>query len=567
MNRYGIPEPILEDFRNHMAVCFKAMGLDPPTKAQYAIGEALQYGPSDMQLQAGRGFGKSVITACLTTWWLARDPETTIMVVSASADKAMEFVSMVRTQLELVPYLKHLIPKKEDKDNLFGFDVGCKQKVTQNPSVIARGITAQLTGKHSEYLIFDDVEVENNSNSEVQRDKLLRRVLEAEQIRNQGGRIIFLGTPQTEDSIYNKFKDVYPTVKFPAEIPDRSDPMDCDCVAPWVMQLEGNAGDPTQPERFPRNVLDERLAKIGPRLYALNYKLQTALADQNKYPLKLRDLIVLDLDRNMLPAEIVWQGQAPATGVKNFGMAGDWLCEPMYVGKEFIPPQYIGAFVDPSGRGEDETVCVIAAALNGRVYILDIKAWNEGYEDTTLMGIINLAAKYRVKEIVCEDNMGDGMFTRLLQVKAGIFIPGIGITGKKVGIMMKERRILDALEPLFSNHKVIIDRQAISEEKTQRQITRMCRVKGALAHDDRVDALAFACEHMKGFFMSDPEMDLKSYQEREMTKMLERFEGNPRLMPGEYGLSGCLKHLDPPQTPKQRPSPWSLFNNNKRRGI
>lgn len=564
----SIPGSVLEDFRNHMFVCFKAMGLGTPTPAQYAIGEALQYGPPDMQLQAGRGFGKSVIVACLVTWWLCKDPDSTIMVVSASADKAIEFVSMCRTLFDLVPYMAPLKPQDNDRDNLFGFNVGAKTRTTQDSSVSARGITSQLTGKHVEYLVFDDVEVENNSATEPQREKLLRRVLEAEQIRNRGGRIVFLGTPQTEDSIYNKLRDGYPTVKFPAEIPDRLSPIECKDVAEWVINLSGDAGDPTQPERFSRDVLDERLARIGPRLYALNYKLQTALADINKYPLKLKDLLVCDLDRDNLPAQLIWQGQTPLKGVRSFGMTGDWVCEPMHTGTEYMPPERVTAFVDPSGRGDDETTMCVMAVLNGRIYVLALEGWSEGYSDSTLYNIINLAAAYRVTDIICEDNYGDGMFTRLLMGKMNVMMPGVSVIGKKVPQVQKEKRILDTLEPLFASHKIVFDTKAINHEQTQRQITRMCHEKGALAHDDRVDVLAFGAEHLKTHVHVDPLEALAKYHRDAQEKLEKRFEGQFRLQPGDLGSSGCcivVTPSNPVQMHKQ--SPWDIYKypNNSRR--
>ena len=77
----NIPSEMLEDFRNHVWACFKYLGLGDPTPAQYAMADALQKGAKDMQLQAGRGFGKSVITSCLASWFLLKDPNSTIMVV------------------------------------------------------------------------------------------------------------------------------------------------------------------------------------------------------------------------------------------------------------------------------------------------------------------------------------------------------------------------------------------------------------------------------------------------------------------------------------------------------
>ena len=111
------PTEMLEDFRNHLWACFKHLGLGDPTPAQYAMAERLQSFATDMQLQAGRGFGKSVITACLASWFLLRDPNATIMVVSATGNKAAEFISMTRKILDLVPYCEHLRPGDNTTDN------------------------------------------------------------------------------------------------------------------------------------------------------------------------------------------------------------------------------------------------------------------------------------------------------------------------------------------------------------------------------------------------------------------------------------------------------------------
>ena len=297
----NIPQEMIDDFRNHLWACFKYLGLGEPTAAQYAMADALQNGPTDMQLQAGRGFGKSVITACLASWFLLRDANTTIMVVSATGNKATEFISMTRKILDLVPYCEHLRPGDHTTDNAFAFNVEARTKIGQDKSCFARGITSQITGSHADYVIGDDIEIEGNCETANARDKLMNKVAEFEQIRNVGGRVIFLGTPQIKDSIYNQLKSGYKVTKFPAVIPDVTNPTECEDVNEWVLQLSGEPGEPTQPERFPMEVLMERMAKIGPKLFALHYKLDTSLADFEKFPLRLSDLIVIDVHPDICP--------------------------------------------------------------------------------------------------------------------------------------------------------------------------------------------------------------------------------------------------------------------------
>ena len=100
------PQEVLEDFRNHLYFSFKYLGLGEPTAKQYAIANRLQEKEIDFILQAGRGDGKSVIMASYVSWMLLKDYNTTILVLSATADKAIKFVSQVRNILTLVPYMK-----------------------------------------------------------------------------------------------------------------------------------------------------------------------------------------------------------------------------------------------------------------------------------------------------------------------------------------------------------------------------------------------------------------------------------------------------------------------------
>ena len=91
-----VPEEVLEDFRNHLFFCFKYLGIGEPSPLQYAMAHRVQNGPRDFQLQAGRGAGKSTVVAIFASWLLLKDPNTTIMVISAGQDKAISFISQVR---------------------------------------------------------------------------------------------------------------------------------------------------------------------------------------------------------------------------------------------------------------------------------------------------------------------------------------------------------------------------------------------------------------------------------------------------------------------------------------
>lgn len=216
----NVDNDVLGDFRNHMFMCMRYLGLGEPTRLQYAMAYRLQHGPESFQLQAGRGAGKSVLTSMFVSWLILRDPNSTIMVLSATGNKAIEFISMTRNVIAMVPYCQHLIPGPNTKDSAFGFNVESRTKIGQDLSVFARGISGQITGSHADWAIIDDVEIEGNSNTADAREKLIHKTLELEQIRNVGGGIRILGTPQSSESIYKKMRAYYPVHKFPAVMPD-----------------------------------------------------------------------------------------------------------------------------------------------------------------------------------------------------------------------------------------------------------------------------------------------------------------------------------------------------------
>ena len=554
----NIPQEMVDDFRNHLWACFKYLGLGEPTAAQYAMADALQSGPTDLQLQAGRGFGKSVITACLASWFLLKDPNTTIMVVSATGNKATEFISMTRKILDLIPYCEHLRPGDHTTDNAFAFNVEARTKIGQDKSCFARGISAQITGSHADYVIGDDIEIEGNCETANARDKLLSKVAEFEQIRNVGGRVIFLGTPQIKDSIYNQLKSGYKVTKFPAVMPDISLPVECEDVNEWVLQLSIEAGEATQPERFPMEVLMERMAKIGPKLFALHYKLDTSLADFEKFPLRLSDLIVIDVHPDVCPEKIVWSSSKPMRGVPLFGLSGDLIYEPMWISEEYVPYKQTVMYVDPSGRGEDETAVCVASFANGYVIIHELIGYAGGYEKGVLKKIARLALEYGVKQICVESNFGDAMYCQLLapvvsDICGRVLIEDYRVSGRK------EARIIEALEPVMSTHRLIFDRRAISQEETQKQITRIFDKRGALPKDDRVDVLAAAVSHWADMLATDVDQIIASNQEKERQDVVKTWLSDDRRM-GLWAnhVSGACVNISNHVPPDPNKRKWGL---------
>jgi len=515
----NVDPDMVMDFRNFLYVAMKYLGMGEPTRLQYAMAYRLQYGPESFQLQAGRGAGKSVLTSIFTTWLLLRDPNTVVMVLSATGNKSTEFISMTRNTIALVPQLAHLIPGPNTKDSAFGFNVESRTRIGQDASVFARGISGQITGSHADWVIMDDVEIEGNANTAEAREKLLQKVWEIEQIRNVGGGIRILGTPQSSESIYKKMREAYACHKFPAVMPDPDifgQIQDCDEFI-YELQAEGlGIGKATQPERFDDELLQSRLLKVGPTLYSLHYNLDTSLADADKFPLRLADLVVLDLDKDVHPEKIVWSSK-PTKEYTSYGLQGDFITEPMYISNEYKNYQQTIMTIDPSGRGRDETAVVVASAGNGYIFIHECIGYEGGYELPFLKKIAKVVNEYpNLNLIRYEENFGDGMFGNLLRPVIGEMCPRpVGIEGYTV-FGQKEERILAAMEPVMGAHRLVMSPRSIKQEETQRQMTRLYRERGALSHDDRIDALAATVQYFEESLGVDVDKAVEAAKQRRL---------------------------------------------------
>ena len=524
---------LVTDFSFYLDYIYMNIGLPRSTPLQQRISQILGDNPSRLILEAARGTGKSWIGAIYTTWRLLRNPEEKILVVSGSGAKAQEIATFIRRLFEDVPILRPLRPTKEQRDSIIAFDIkGCKVAIA--PSVSCLGITSQITGKRASLVIADDVEIPSNSMTEVMREKLINRTQEFEAllIPDMPSSIIYLGTPQSMESIYNKLD--YPTKVLPAQVPE--DPMMYEGkLDDWIL-LQGKAGEATDKVRFPNEVLLERQAGMGAAGYKLQYMLDTTLSDSEKFPLKQKDIMVLPLDKKEAPATVTYTGSKEyALDIPNIGFTGDRLHRPIRVSKDYLPYDKIIMSIDPSGSGTDETTWCVLGILSGNVYVLDWGGTKLGYSEEALMILALKAKEYKVNEIVPEKNFGSGMFTELfrkvlIKVYPCTIIDDFNVKGQK------ETRILNNTIPLFTNHQVIFNETVLRDEiewvqsnpvenmqySLIYQFTHATYDKGAIPHDDRLDAMAIAFQYVSDMVIVDANKRLKEIKEKEMEEWLNK---------------------------------------------
>ena len=535
------------DFVFFLFVLWKALSLPVPTRCQIDMAKKLSAGDNRrFILQAFRGIGKSFITCAFVVWKLWNNPDLKFMIVSASKERADANSIFIKRIIDLMPQLQELKPKQGQRDAVISFDVG-PAKPDHSPSVKSVGITGQLTGSRADILIADDVEVPNNSATQAARDRLSELVKEFDAILKPGGTIIYLGTPQNEMTLYRELEGRgYTTTIWPARYPrDRKDWQSYgDRLAPMLQaelaeDPESFYWRPTDEVRFDDTDLKERELSYGKAGFALQFMLNPNLSDAEKYPLKLRDLIVADLDPASSPMVYQWlpNPQNKREDVPNVGLMGDSYHTYQTVGSAFSSYTQKILVIDPSGRGKDETGYAVLYQLNGYIFAMEVGGMRGGYEDSTLEALAKIGRKWKVNEYVIEGNFGDGMYLELFKPVAARIHPAAVTEVKSKG--QKELRICDVLEPIMGSHRLIVnaaaivqDYQSASDKDGVRnpiyslfyQMTRISRERGALAHDDRLDALAIGVQ----FFVESMAKDANK-GEREVTEeWLEEQMENPR---------------------------------------
>jgi len=531
------------DFRNFAHVVWLHLELPPLTPVQNDMCVYLQNGGERTQILGFRGVGKSYITAAYVCWLLWIDNEKKILILSAGRDRADAFSIFTRNLIRDVPFLKHMEPDKSKGERATQnvFDVA-GVKPSGSPSVKSVGITGQITGSRADVIIADDIEVVSNSATHDLREKLARLVTELDAVIKPNGKIVYLGTPQTELSLYNSlYTKGYGMRIWCSRVPTEKEADSYGAkLAPMIrdMMKTKDAGTSTDPLRFDDEDLAKRELSYGRSGFALQFQLDTSLSDGDKFPLKISDLIIGSWS-GKLPEEVYWSNN-PVNVLKdipNVAMAGQKYYAPEKLSEERGDPQMTILSIDPSGRGKDETGYTVLQLLNGNMFCPKFGGISGGYSDDALGQLANIAKAYKVNKIVVESNFGDGMFTQLLKPHVTRVYP-CEIEENHV-TAQKELRIIDALEPVMNQHRLIFDQKTIQDDYDSArasyspdkapqymlfyQLSRLSKERGSLRHDDRLDALAQGVNYFLDYLDVNQEFQKNERKSESVDRMLDKF--------------------------------------------
>lgn len=553
------------------------------TPVQFDIGEFLQHGGRYIMIQAQRGQAKTTITAIYAVWCLIHDPKHRVIIISAAGDKANEIAKGIINIINAMPILECMRPDRNagDRTSTEAFDLHYTLRGdNMNPSIKCMGITSNLQGKRADLLIADDIESSKNGTTQTQRNQLLHLTRDFSSICTDG-RIVYLGTPQTIDSIYNTLPGRGFTVRiWPGRFPTVTEELEYGgALAPFITtQMQHNPelrtgggilGDEGQPidVRLSEAVLQEKELDQGPAYFKLQHMLCTKLADSERFPLKSRNLIFMHLNPEEVSGKITWQPK-PELMIPPF--AGSNLQEefyrPMHTLSEMFPYGGRMMYVDTAGGGQngDETAAAVTFFLHGYVFLMDVKGFPGGHRDDVFEGLSALAYKWGVNIVQVEKNFGNGAFAQTWRPimdkyfidtsggskSAGPFVEDVWESGQK------ELRIIENLEPIMARHSLIVNEHLLQQdvESVQKyaidkrctymlfhQLARITRDRGALMHDDRLDAVAGAVRYWVNRINQDADKVMQQRQQEDIMKFFIDPFGHNKQATGITGLNAFTK--------------------------
>ena len=557
------------DFRDFLYdVIHGLMGFDC-TDNQIDMAVWLALGPKFRMIQAQRGQAKTTATAAYAVWRQIHDPSTRVLIISSGDTMAQEISNWVIQIMTGMPELRCMLPDRAlgDRASVKAYDIHRDLKGPEkSPSIACVGITSNLQGKRADVLIADDIESSKNSATDVQRQRIVHLSRDFTSICSNGD-IIYLGTPQSIDSVYNGlpgrgfqiriWPGRYPTVTEEENYGEHLAPLIRDAMRadPTLRSGGGPMGDrgkPTDTVILGEDILTAKEIDQGAAYFQLQHMLDTRLSDAERFPLKISKIIFTTINGDTAPIQIHAQ-QAPANLIhtpSDFPIL-DKFYRAAAFGSEFGSFQGTHMYVDPAGGGQngDETAYAVTRFMAGKVFILASGGVKGGLDAGPLAELTAIAMKYKPQQIDIEKNYGNGALSSVWQptlLKSHVCqIEDVWESGQK------ELRIIDIMEPLIGSGRLVADERLIEDDweackkyptelqqsySLWHQLSRITRERGALFHDDRLDALAGSCRFWVEYLAQDEDKSRHVAQQKAYADLIKDPLGNGRPMPGHHNM-------------------------------
>lgn len=565
---------LLTDIRFFMAALWLAIGSDneqgtgvaPLTEIELEMAEYLANGPRRRVTLGTRGIGKTYIECGVICYKWNRDPNRKILAISKSQEAVNKTSTLLKHWLDTVPFLQHLKPRKGKRDSLTSFDVGGSNTGRQ-PSLFILGIGGQVDNNRGHTIWCDDVETLKNSMTLQSRQELRRACGNLAFCQfpdippDRGGpadgiETVYTLTPKHEETLAKDLmEEGFDVRAYPLCVPapdEKNFPL-APAVQDAIKAGRFRKSDGCLlPHRFTEE--DVEVLKAKRHLYLRECQLVMTLGESERYPLKLKDFIVFDMNNDTAPVFLSWGtrtgdgstdcdggmlGEVQKPNIRSIGFGDDRFYCPVMIDKTWAPYQGTKMRIDQAGKGADKTGFAVVSHLNGFLFIRRLGALRGGANEQNMARLALTARETNTTTITVESNFGGDAYANLLQVQCNRLKVEKGTdptlpngwacnVETKHSTGQKELRIIDAIEGPLGNHRLVVSPAVASNVDFQRQLTRITRESGCLDEDDLIDALA-GCLFDWGFTARiDPARSQKDTDEEKIARFVKEFEGKSR---------------------------------------
>jgi len=413
-------------------------------------------------LMAFRNSGKSTLAGIFVAWLLHCDPALRIIVLSADHALAARMVRNVKRIIEHHPMTQALKPPRPDQWAADRFTVR-RERELRDPSVLAKGIGANITGSRADIVICDDVEVPNTCDSAGKREDLRQRLADIDFVLEPAGTQLFIGTPHTYFTIYAD------SVR--AEV-DESAPFLAGFERLEIPLLD-EAGKSQWPERFSQEVIDALRLKSGPNRFGSQMMLKAVNVAEGRLDPELLRVY----DEELVYAESNREARLTLRGRRLVSASCWW-----------------GPAYGAPGSGDASVIAVVYTDeqgtywLHGIEYLVHDPGLVAKVDEATQLcrKVVRFLRKHHLPAVRLETNGLGRFLPGLLRreiVKAGLNCSVI----EEVSRHTKSKRILNAFDAVLSAgrlhaHRCVWDTAFVMEMREWRP--------GAGGRDDGLDAVS-----------------------------------------------------------------------------
>lgn len=367
------------DFRLFLVLWNQQQNMKTPhlhMKMALWLEQAWKNGDRRLLLMAFRSAGKSTIVGIFAAWLIYQKTDIRILVLAADSKLAGKMVRNVKRIIERHPLTRHMKPKSPDQWASNRFTVE-RETELRDPSMIAFGVSSNITGSRADIVICDDVEVPNTCDTSEKREDLRTRLSEIPYILVAGGTQLYVGTPHSYFSIY-------------ADTPRQENGEDQIFLNDFkrlILPVINEEGESAWPDRYTMTDIKNIETDTGP----------------NKFESQM-----------MLRPVNIMEGRLDADCLQYYGAHPEYVKEhrEMYIGHQKMVAAT--CWWDPSlakNSGDASVVAVVFADMGGNYYLQHVEyiqippstdTQNNAAEQCKI--VAGILKKYHLPSIAVEDN-------------------------------------------------------------------------------------------------------------------------------------------------------------------